>query len=445
MSTRARVVVSLFILSLFGALISGRDLFYNLFYLWGILLLSSYVWSRISLIGIRLDREARSLRGQVGSLFIERFILRNDSRFTKLWVEARDASDLPGYKVTTVSVGLGFKDRSDLEGHQTSTVTIDLGPRHQRTWTVRTLCTRRGRYRLGPMVLRSSDPFGIFPAEKKLPFSQQLVVLPMIVPLRSFPTPSGRLPGGDALRQRTHQVTPNAATVRDYAPGDSLNRIHWPSTARRQRLIAKEFEFDPLGEIWILLDASRKSQFILEEDPQDETREVWLSGQYRLPPATEEYAVATAASLSLHFLELDRAVGLIAYGAARHVIQPDHGESQLNRILESLAVLDAVGQHSVEEIIKVESPRIPRGSTVIVITAALGAGVMMGLREMAYGARQPVLVLLDSESFGGPGGSDALTAAAGREGVPLRLLRCGDSLESALSTSTRVRRIPSAA
>lgn len=445
MSTRARVVVSLFLLSLAGALITGRDLFYNLFYLWGILLLSSYIWSRIALSGVNLEREARSLRGQVGRLFIERFVLRNDSRFTKLWIEARDASDLPGYKVTTVSIGLGFRGKTDIAGHQSSTVTIDLGPHHQRTWTVRTLCTRRGRFRLGPMVLQSSDPFGLFPASMELPFSQQLVVLPMIVPLPSFPTPSGRLPGGDALRQRTHQVTPNAATVRDYAPGDSLNRIHWPSTARRQRLIAKEFEFDPLGEVWILLDASRKSQYFLPEDSQDETHEVWMSGEYRLPPSTEEYAVATAASLSLHFLELARAVGLVAYGAARHVIQPDRGESQLNRILESLAVLDAVGKHSIEEIIKVESPRIPRGSTVILITAALGTGVMMGLRELAYRARQPVLVLLDAESFGGPSGSEALASAAGREGVPLRLLRCGDSLEGALSTSTRVRRIPSAA
>ena len=66
----------------------------------------------------------------------------------------------------------------------------------------------------------------------------------------------GILPGGDALRRRTHYVTTNASGVRDYAPGDSYSRIHWRSTARRDRLIVKEFELDPLADIWIVPDMS---------------------------------------------------------------------------------------------------------------------------------------------------------------------------------------------
>jgi hypothetical protein len=58
---------------------------------------------------------------------------------------------------------------------------------------------------------------------------------------------SGLLSGGEALRRRTHYVTTNASGVRDYAPGDSFSRIHWRSTARRNRLIVKEFELDPFG------------------------------------------------------------------------------------------------------------------------------------------------------------------------------------------------------
>ncbi|NIS82116.1 MAG: DUF58 domain-containing protein [Anaerolineales bacterium] len=400
------------------------------------------MWARISLTGVHLDRDPRSLRAQVGSLFVERFRLKNTSRTSKLWVEARDDSNMPGYRVTTLTIGLGIRGRSDTNGHRASTVTVDLGPGHLRSWDVRTICTRRGRYRLGPMILQSSDPFGLFPTTKEVPYRQNLVVLPLTVPIRSFPIPSGRLPGGDALRQRTHQVTPNAASVRDYAPGDSLNRIHWPSTAKRRRLIVKEFEFDPLGDVWILLDASHKVQYTLPVDEGEEEQDVWMEGRYTLPPSTEEYAVAVAASLSLHFLELDRAVGLVAYGQARHVIQPHRGESQLYRILESLAVINAVGRLSIGDIIKVESPRIPRGSTVIVITPAVGSEVLMALREFEYSARQPVLILLEADSFGGPSGSQALSAAARREGVSIRNLRCGDDLEAALSAPSRVHKFP---
>jgi uncharacterized protein (DUF58 family) len=44
--------------------------------------------------------------------------------------------------------------------------------------------------------------------------------------------------------------------VRDYEPGDSFSRIHWRSTARRDRLVVKEFELDPLADIWIVPDMS---------------------------------------------------------------------------------------------------------------------------------------------------------------------------------------------
>jgi uncharacterized protein (DUF58 family) len=63
-----------------------------------------------------------------------------------------------------------------------------------------------------------------------------------------------RVTGGDALRRRTHYITTNASGVRDYAPGDPFNRIHWKSTARKDRLIVKEFELDPLADVWLILD-----------------------------------------------------------------------------------------------------------------------------------------------------------------------------------------------
>jgi uncharacterized protein (DUF58 family) len=50
------------------------------------------------------------------------------------------------------------------------------------------------------------------------------------------------------------------ASVRDYAPGDSFNRIHWPSTARTGQLIVKEFELDPMADIWLFLDLEKRVQ-----------------------------------------------------------------------------------------------------------------------------------------------------------------------------------------
>jgi uncharacterized protein (DUF58 family) len=444
-SIRARIVLALFLLSLFGALATGRDLFYNLSYLWAGLLISSWLWARSALSGLIIKREPRSNRAQVGQLFVERFLLRNTSRIPKLWLEVRDTSDLPGYQVTTVTIGLGFRGKSDIEGHRMATVTVGLGPGRQRSWMARTLCTRRGRYRLGPILVQSADPFGLFPVTEQIPQSQHLVVLPMTVPVWSFPLPSGRLPGGDALRRRTHQITPNAVTVRDYAPGDSYNRIHWPSTAKQARLIVKEFEIDPYADVWLVLDAERDVQLNLPEEQIRAPEDFESTNLYQLPPSTEEYSVSVVASLALHFLQRDRAVGLITYGAVRTSIQPDRGESQLFRMLESLAVLEAQGRNRLDEVIKVEGPAIPRGSTVILVTPAVDERFLSTAKQLEYGGRSVVLVLLEAESFGGATSSRGLINAARRLGFPVRLVQNGDPLTEALSSPIATGRLPEAA
>jgi len=440
MFSRARVVLALFVISLIGAGVTGRDLFYSLTYLWGGLLVVAYTWSWTALKGVTITREPRSNRAQVGQLFIERFTLSNLSRISKLWVETKDISDLPGFRVTTVSFWLGLGDTSDIGEHQSVTVASGFGKGQTRRWLTRTLCTRRGRYRVGAMTLCSSDPFGLFPRVREIPSAHHVVVLPMIVPLEGFPIPSGRLPGGEALRRRTHQITPNASGVRDYVHGDSFSRIHWRSTARLQKLIVKEFELDPLAEIWIIVDSAQNTHFELQKP--DEGAHTKEDGIFKLPPSTIEYGVTAAASLAMHFLQRNRAVGLIAYGEARQVIQPEPGEAQRLRLLESLAVLNADGNNSLQDVVKIESPRIPQGATAIFITPSVSTDMLAGIRRMRHTGRQPVLVLLDAASFGGPEGSHTIAEAARRSGITARILSYGDDLGEVLGSPTRSLRAP---
>jgi uncharacterized protein (DUF58 family) len=281
------------------------------------------------------------------------------------------------------------------------------------------------------MVTASSDPFGIFPTQYEIPSRQHVVVLPYVANIRSFNLPSGRLPGGEALRQRTHQVTPNASTVRDYVHGDSLSRIHWKSTAKRRRLIVKEFELDPLAEIWILLDSERAVQF--ERPPTEEERVIEVGEAYRLPPSTFEYSVAAATSLAMHFLERDRATGLISYGHVRHISQPETGDAQQFRILESLAVVEDQGELSLQDVLKIEGLRIPQGATVVLVTSSGSDAMVAAVRQLMHAGRQPMLILVDPASFGASWSVSSAAETARRTGIPVRTLRFGDDLGEALS------------
>lgn len=438
MVPRTRVVVVLAALSLAAAIISGRQLFFNLTYAWIALLTVAFVWSRIAASGLRLRRDPFSSRGQVGHIFRERFTLFNDSRWTKLWVEVGDLTRIPGYRATALT-GLGLVGPSDLVGHQGSYVADNLVHGQRETWDVRTICTRRGRYPLGPTVIRTSDPFGLFPVSKRLAVRQNIVVLPPIVPVRAVGVPSGRLSGGEAIRQPTHQLTPNASTIREYAPGDSLNRIHWKSTARMRRLIAKEFEFDPLADVWVLVDAWHRAH---REGSRLEGRVEPYAGPFPspddptagLPQSTMDYTATIAASLAYHFIQNDRNVGLIAYARTRLVMQPSRGRPQLQKILESLAVIDSDGTYPVDEVAKIEGPRIPRSTTVFLISPSSDPEVVEAVAALRALQKNPHLILIDPLSFGGRDGNAELAKDAARRGVRTTLVSYGDPLQNVLQS-----------
>lgn len=419
MTLPQRVVLILLALSLLAGFATGAQIYYRLSYFWGLLFFGGWIWSAFSLRGLRLERTARTQRAQVGQIFEERFEVTNESRLFRLWLEVRNESPLP-----------------QAGGSQVLTL---MGGRQRRIYWSQTLLTQRGVFSLGPTVLASGDLFGLFPISRSLPAQEALLVYPMMVDIREFPNPAGLLPGGEALRRRTHQVTPNASGVREYMPGDALNRIHWTSTARRNRLMVKEFELDPLAEVWIFLDAERFGQAAQPEPPRDfSVLNYWRQpAKVTLPVSTEEYAVSIAASLSRHFLRRGRAVGLVSAGRHLSLIPPDRGGRQLGKILEALALSRAEGSLPLRALVETQARHVPRGSTVILITHTVRVEFAFVVEHLLRRGLRPVVVLLHTGTFGGLEGSEYLEEKIRALGVPVRLIEKGANLEKALSDPYR--------
>ena len=107
--------------------------------------------------------------------------------------------------------------------------------------------------------------------------------------------------------------------------------------------MVKEFELDPLAEVWIFLDASRTVHSSLPyQHPEFDPRDFWRARfQFKLPPSTVEYSVTVAASLARYYLQRGRAVGLVTAGPALQILPSDRGGRQLSKVLEGLALLRA--------------------------------------------------------------------------------------------------------
>jgi uncharacterized protein (DUF58 family) len=413
-----RVIWILLGLSLIALAATGSVIYTRMTYLWGILLLGNWLWSRASLRGISLTRKPRLRRAYIGQIFEERFEIHNPGRLPRLWLEVHDKSALPGTRGSHV-------------------ITL-IGGRQRRSYLARTRLMQRGIFGLGPTILASGDPFGFFPREREMPTEDNLLVYPMMVDVQSFPNPPGMLTGGEALRRKTHHVTPNAAGVREYAFGDSLNRIHWLTTVRRDKLMVKEFELDPQADIWLFVDAERGAHSSLPYTPADLSKNVFLHEQLedvKLPPTSEEYTATVAASLARFYLRQRRAVGLVSSSQSATLLPPDRGGRQLGKILESLALLRADGSLPLSGLIEAQAQHITRGSTIVVVTPTVRRQLSISLDFAVRRGLKPIVVLIHARSFGGPPGTEELGQNIKAMKVPVRCVAYGADIPAALVTS----------
>ena len=419
MQTRRHALWLLLPLCIGAGIHTGRDFFFRLAWLFSGLLALSVLWSWLNLRNISLSRLTLARRAQVGSSLGERFVLRFRSRLPGLWLEVRDHSDLPG--------------------HRASQVVPSLGRHGEWDWSTETQCVARGEFRLGPLTLISGDPFGFHHASRRVAQASSVIVYPATLELGHFELPSTETSGGNFLRRRTHYVTTNAAGVRDYFPGDSFNRIRWRSSARRNSLMVKEFELDPLLDVWLLMDFSAAS--LVEHASVRRVNDVGPAlANGSLPRPTEEYGVVVTASLANHFLVNDaRAVGFVTWAPKREFLQPESGERQLNRILQILAVGRSRSHYPLAQMLATETPHMMRGTSIIVVTASLEPRWVQELRMLKRRGIRPLCVFIDPASFGGAQASDDLLASLQLFRIPHLHLRMDDDIADTLTRRTEAR------
>ena len=120
--------------------------------------------------------------------------------------------------------------------------------------------TRRGRYpRLEPR-LATGFPFGLWSASRPLTLRAPIVVRPRTIGLASLPCTSGPTAAAGALVDRTGDDG-GLLGARPYRPGDSLRRVHWVHTARRDALLVCERQTAARRSVLIELDAAALAQW----------------------------------------------------------------------------------------------------------------------------------------------------------------------------------------
>lgn len=127
---------------------------------------------------------------------------------------------------------------------------------------------RRGVWQIGPLLLRTTDPFGLAQREQAFGGRRAVTVVPAIVALTPLAARAGSHGGtARASSSRLGQGSDNLSPRR-YASGDSMRRIHWRATAHRGHLMVRQEEEESNPDALVVLDRSARRW--MSEDPSFE-------------------------------------------------------------------------------------------------------------------------------------------------------------------------------
>lgn len=280
----------------------------------------------------------------------------------------------------------------------------------------------RGRYPFDDVAVVLEDPLGLEQIEIPAQAGPPLLVVPRIAELPGLFSESGRhgSAGRRLLLRRPSGF--DLHSVREYEVGESLRKVHWPTTARRGQLMVKELEESPRDDVVILLDC-------------DPTAVVGPAGA----SSFDEQVRAAGSILRAHVARGMRSVLVLARKGAPTIRISSLEDWPL--ALEALAAAEPDGGLSLLEVLADDRGAAARAPELTVVTAQLEP---RAVDRIAYGVagKRVSVVWVDAASYAGrqqPTPSLALLRLAG-VGVPVAVIRRGDQLASVLAGDTVRRR-----
>jgi uncharacterized protein (DUF58 family) len=350
-----------------------------------ILLLLSMAMASTGLLSIDIHRSLPHREITLGEAIDTWLVVHNQKALPAFWIFWKDH----------IAEGL------DVEGVSCHYGT--LLPDRKRELKYKLHSTRRGLFRVGPVVMESSGPFGLvrrFLVSRTVDF---VTVLPPVVSIGKG-LALGQRPIHQVPRRRSIFEDPSRFMgVRDYRPGDSMRRIHWRATARSGNIQVKLFEPSVLTGVLLAVDMGPGSY------PKTRTH------PGKVDPLLE-FTVTAAASLGEYVLAGDQQVGLISNGtdaadqypedwtggSFRRLDQalektrfhprttayqpveltPAKGDWQHQRLLAALARLIPSASIDLPDLLITELPRLPRSLVLMVLTPVLDAALGGALESL---------------------------------------------------------------
>jgi uncharacterized protein (DUF58 family) len=194
-----------------------------------------------------------------------------------------------------------------------------------RTWTYQLLPTGRGKYNFGNTALRFRTKLGLLWKQYNYATTQDVKVYPNIREAKKneLYAHRNRRPDPGIRRMQLRGQGREFESMREFVTGDEIRHISWHATARRGKVITRQYTIERSQNVVVLLDTGRLM-----------TARIGKLSKL-------DHAINAALSIAYVAASGGDNVGLLAF--ARRVISylpPRRGRDQINRVMESLYNLE---------------------------------------------------------------------------------------------------------
>ena len=236
----------------------------------------------------------------------------------------------------------------------------------------------RGRFRIGPLSVRLTDPFGLCELARSFASSDELVVTPVLFPLPAVRLGGDWTGGGDAASRSVAVSGSDDAATREYRHGDDLRKVHWKSTARTGELMVRREEQPFQSRATLLLDSRGEAH------------------RGDGPGASFEYAVSAVASVGVTLARAGFALSMLRDSG--EAVAPPGVPLTEGLLLDELAVVRPSSRRTLGGALEVlRSGGL--GGVLVAVLGALDVDEAERLARLRTGSAVCVAVVLDTDSW----------------------------------------------
>ena len=348
---------------------------YIFFVITFVMLILSYIHMRLNIPSIEIQR------------FVQETAFEDEMLNVKMSISNNASMGKSFFEV------LDFFPAAQPGKEKTSLFMLNLNAKEEKIFNYTIDCYKRGVWKIGPIEVISQDALGFFSMKRTCNVISHIIVYPAFFRIFAFsPLASGSVSWMGVETAKISGDSHEFFGIREYQRGDAISRMHWPSTARHNKLIVKQFERNSVQEATIVLDLKKGNDIGAGRE------------------TTLEYSVKIAGSIAKFLMNSGAFVQIIGYAKEAMVVPFGKGESHVYKVLEFLAGVRSEGIFTLSETLEEASFITPYSSTLIPIMLDNDMDALSSLVQFKLKGVKLIVVVLSSSTFGHTEESEYLDA-----------------------------------